>query len=696
MSTQNRSLLNLSWGDKVSLLVPYVRKKILEQVKAVALIVIYLVVFQTLILGVEIAGALVVASGIAVIVVGLALFMEGLFLGLMPLGETLGARLPRKAGKPLLLAFAFILGVGVTFAEPAIGVLQLAGASIRAWDAPLLFDLLNGHSFALKVAVGVGVGIAVVAGMLRFLFDWSLKPYLYIGVPGAMLLSLWAATDPNLGFVNGLAWDCGGVTTGPVTVPLVLALGIGISRAVGQGDSESGGFGVVTLASLFPVVTVILLAVALGPTVPKPQSAADFLSPSQRTQAQAMFGSHEALVGYALTHAKVEDQARLFTGGRPELDDYVALLKTDSALRLRVFGTESLETLNKWAIRQGDPGQRLLVFGSAEAVAQAVRQNSTLAGPTADWGEVSLRNALASLQAILPLVAFLLIVLFLIREKLPRADEVALGVVLAIAGMTLFGVGNELGLSQLGGQVGTNLPSAFQRVEMTDKTVNLPSFDPSVVHKAVGADGKIQEFFYVNQNGGYLAVAYEPKGYDAVTGTYTMVPTRGPLFPANNGLAGILLVLLFAFVMGYGATLAEPALNALGATVETLTVGTFKKGLLMHTVAFGVGMGLAVGVVKLVWDVPLLWLIVPPYILLMGLTFVSTNEFVNIGWDSAGVTTGPITVPLVLALGLGLGAQTGVVEGFGMLAAASAYPILAVLSVGLVVGRRKKNLRKEG
>jgi len=142
--------------------------------------------------------------------------------------------------------------------------------------------------------------------------------------------------------------------------------------------------------------------------------------------------------------------------------------------------------------------------------------------------------------------------------------------------------------------------------------------------------------------------------------------------------------------MGYGATLAEPALNALGLTVEEITVGTFKKSLLMQAVAIGVGFGIAMGVAKIIWNISLLWLLCPPYLLLLFITKLSTEEFVNIGWDSAGVTTGPITVPLVLAMGLAIGSQVGVVEGFGILATASVCPILSVLAVGLRINWKRK------
>ena len=154
--------------------------------------------------------------------------------------------------------------------------------------------------------------------------------------------------------------------------------------------------------------------------------------------------------------------------------------------------------------------------------------------------------------------------------------------------------------------------------------------------------------------------------------------------------SGKIVAIVFGFFLGYGATLAEPALNALGTTVEKITVGSFKKSLLMQTVAVGVGLGIAMGVCKIAYNIPLTYLLIPPYIVLLVLTVFSTEEFTNFGWDSAGVTTGPITVPLVLAMGLGIGSNIpGVIDGFGVLALASAMPIISVLAVGLLVSKQK-------
>lgn len=150
----------------------------------------------------------------------------------------------------------------------------------------------------------------------------------------------------------------------------------------------------------------------------------------------------------------------------------------------------------------------------------------------------------------------------------------------------------------------------------------------------------------------------------------------------------------FAWLLGFGATLAEPALNALGSTVENLTNGAFKKSMLMYSVAFGVACGICLGILKMVINMPVVIFLLPLYFLAMGLTYISSEDFVNIAWDSAGVTTGPVTVPLVLAMGLGFGNAMGSIDGFGILSLASICPILAVLSTGIWVQWKIKRRRK--
>ena len=685
----------ITFKETLGLLGPYVRSRLMEQVKAVALIISYLVIFQVVILGIPIANAAMIASGLALVVVGLAFFMEGLVLGLMPLGEIIGLQLPRKSGVVVILLFAFALGVGATFAEPAIGVLKAAGSSVKAWEAPLLFLLLNKNAGILVYAVGIGVGIAVAFGMLRFLYNWSLKPFIYVLVGLVSAMTVWGYLDPNLRNLTGLAWDCGAVTTGPVTVPLVLALGIGISRIVSSDDSQSGGFGVVTLASLFPILAVLLLGFFYNTQVPGVMAEEEFFAAKNREKAMTLFDSAEEYQGYALRRGSSAGQLAAFDG------DEAAMLGTlrDAAgdPRKKVALFDGKVSLQDWALDRGTPAQRTAVFGSpaAAAAAQTKRGNSGQADvPLLSTALAALQ---AAFQAIIPLsVGMMLVLFFVLREKLPRVDEVILGVMFAMVGMTIFNLGIELGLSRIGGQVGSMLPASYTSIGIEAERSTINGFDDKLVYSAVAPDGEQKKFFFTNEQHEYKAVPYEAANHDAERGVYNYTPVRGPLFGGENGVLGIAVVLLFAFFMGYGATLAEPALNALGATVETITVGNFKKSLLMQAVALGVGAGLLLGVAKIIWNIPLAMLLVPPYVLLLIFSKLSTEEFVNIGWDSAGVTTGPITVPLVLAMGLGIGSQAGVVEGFGILAMASVCPILSVLSVGLLVtARLKRELREK-
>ena len=292
----------------------------------------------------------------------------------------------------------------------------------------------------------------------------------------------------------GLAWDCGAVTTGPVTVPLVLSLGVGIAAAAGKGDTSLSGFGIVTLASLFPIIAVLGLAL------------------------------------------------------------YVSQVITPEAI-----------------------------------VAGAVPVAAT--GMLVPWQErTPFVEVVLGLRAIVPLVLFLLAVLmFVLRDRVRKPVDMAYGISLAVVGMIIFNLGLTYGLAKLGGQSGGLVPATFTEIEALRES---------------------------------------------------------PLY--GFGL-GLFISVAFVWFLGFGATLAEPALNAFGLTVQNLTNGAFRKSLLMYSVSFGMGCGIAIGVLKIIYAIPIAYLLIPGYLEAVVLTALSTEEFVNVAWDSAGVTTGPVTVPLVLA-----------------------------------------------
>jgi len=522
--------LQLRGIDIYRLVQPYLSVRLWEQLKAVVPLAVYLFLFQLLILRQQVADSWLITGGLLAVIIGLMLFMEGLKVGLMPFGETIGNTLPKKSPLAVVLLIAFLLGIGVTFAEPAIGALQTAGSIVDVNAAPYLYALLNDWAGALVLIVGMGVGLAAILGTLRFIHGWSLKPLIFLSVIPTLGLTTHIMLDPELHKILGLAWDCGAVTTGPVTVPLVLSLGIGIAAAVGKGNSSLSGFGIVTLASLFPIMGVQLLAMFVAETT------------------------------------------------------------------------------------------------SVEEILASAAAASAMADTLAWHGQTPWVEAIMGVRAIVPLVIFLLLVMyFILKEKVQHKLATAYGISLCVLGMIIFNIGLSYGLAKLGAQSGALIPAAFTQIAPV---------------------------------------------------------TASPLY--SFGL-GVVIALLFAWFLGFGATLAEPALNALGSTVENLTNGAFRKSMLLYAVSVGVACGIAIGVIKIIFNIPIAWLLIPGYALGLLLTAFSTEEFVNIAWDSAGVTTGPVTVPLVLAMGLGFGSATGAVEGFGILSMASICPILAVLTTGIWV-----------
>ncbi|MDA3874579.1 MAG: DUF1538 family protein [Kiritimatiellae bacterium] len=145
----------------------YIKSRLLDQLKSVSFILLYLVGFQILVLGSTPAQALRIAGGIAMVIVGLAFFLVGLILGLMPVGERVGVQLPRRCGIFLIVIFGLLLGVGSTFAEPAMASLRAAGSTVTAWGSPLLYSMLNQNAPALMLSVAGGVGVAVAFGIVR-------------------------------------------------------------------------------------------------------------------------------------------------------------------------------------------------------------------------------------------------------------------------------------------------------------------------------------------------------------------------------------------------------------------------------------------------------------------------------------------------------------------------------------------------
>ena len=179
------------------------------------------------------------------------------------------------------------------------------------------------------------------------------------------------------------------------------------------------------------------------------------------------------------------------------------------------------------------------------------------------------------------------------------------------------------------------------------------------------------------------------------------------LFPIGESMAyafakkgSLMWLLIFAFSLGFATTVAEPALIAVGDEAAKVaaeggmienteqSMESYALGL-RFTVAFSVGLAILIGVLRIIRGWPLQYLIIPGYIGIMIMTFFAPAEIVGIAYDSGGVTTSTITVPLVTALGVGLASsikgRNPMVDGFGLIAFASLTPMIFVMAYGMII-----------
>ena len=189
--------IRLTPAEGLRLIQPYVSRRFMDQLRAVVPLAVYLALFQLLILKQLVPDSMAITGGLFAVILGLMIFMEGLARGLMPLGKIIGSTLPRKSPLPLVLFITLLLGIGVTFAEPAIGALQAAGQNISVERAPYLYALLNDWADALVLVVGASVGLAAVLGTVRFLYGWSLKPLIYLALAPVLALTVYCARRPG-------------------------------------------------------------------------------------------------------------------------------------------------------------------------------------------------------------------------------------------------------------------------------------------------------------------------------------------------------------------------------------------------------------------------------------------------------------------------------------------------------------------
>lgn len=218
-----------------------------ELIQAILPVVVLVITLQLILFEDPVYKVIQFAIGALMVTVGLGLFLIGVKVGLLPLGEIIGTELPQQGSFLLILFFTLFLGMAITVAEPDVRVLahQINFVS----DGSISKNVLIAF-------VGIGVGLFMAIAAARVLLGIPMSYLLVFSYVTAFALS--AIVPPH--FVP-ISFDAGGVTTGPMTVPFIIALGVGLTSVIGGKGSLSDSFGFVALASVGPIIAVMLLGV---------------------------------------------------------------------------------------------------------------------------------------------------------------------------------------------------------------------------------------------------------------------------------------------------------------------------------------------------------------------------------------------------------------------------------------------------
>ena len=434
--------------------------------------------------------------GAVLLVLGIGLFNLGADLAMTPMGSHVGAGLSKQRKLGLLLAVCFVLGMLITIAEPDLQVL-----------AKQVSAVMNGT--LLIYTVGLGVAIFLVIAILKIVFKRRLSQFLMLFYmllfALALLLVVGGASD-----LLPMAFDSGGVTTGPITVPFIMALGVGISGVLGDRRSKENSFGLVALCSVGPILAVLLLG---------------------------MFSSGD--LSYQVPDYSVSGDilgAYLHTLGHTAKEVAIAL------------------------------GLIVLFFLICQAA-----------------------------------------VLKLSKRRLLR---IGLGVIFTYIGLVIFLTGVNVGFMPIGYKLGHALGQ----------------WDPIFL-----------------------------TGFGLVT--------------------GVLVVL------------AEPAIHVLNAQVDEVTGGSISKKSLMTGLCVGVGLSIALSVIRIIFDFSLVYYIIPGYFISLALSLFVPPVYTAIAFDSGGVASGPMTSGFILPFATGVcmaiqGEGAVLRDAFGVVALVAMTPLISIQLLG--------------
>lgn len=433
--------------------------------------------------------------GALLLILGMGLFTLGTDMAMTPIGNHVGSAVTTSRSVWLIVLVSLLVGIFITMSEPDLQVL--------AEQVPGIPNM------TLIIAVAVGVGVFLVVAMLRMLFRIKLS-YLLIGVYTFVFLLAQFVPKEFL----SVAFDSGGVTTGPMTVPFIMALGVGVAAIRSDSDAENDSFGLVALCSVGPILAVLILGITYG----------------------AGAGEY---VPVAI----------------PELADSKEL------------STLFLTSFPKYA------------------------------------KEVAI--------ALCPILAFF--ILFQITKlhlKMGELIKIGVGIAYTYIGLVLFLAGVNVGFMPVGNYIGQLI-------------------------------GGMEQYW---------------------------------------------VIIPIGMVIGYFIVAAEPAVHVLNRQVLTITAGAIPQKALSTSLSIGVSISVGLAMLRIVTGLPILYLLIPGYLIAAVLTFFSPPLFTAIAFDSGGVASGPMTATFLLPLAMGTCSGVGgnvVVDAFGVVAMVAMTPLITIQLLGV-------------
>lgn len=439
------------------------------------------------------------------LVIGIGLFNLGADLAMTPMGEQIGGGLTKSKKIAVLLIVCFLMGVLITVAEPDLSVLAEQVSSVM-------------NSTLLIVTVGVGVGLFLLLAVLKIVMRKDLSAMLmFFYMTLFALCALLVESGKN--DLLAMCFDSGGVTTGPITVPFIMALGVGIATTIGGKNSNENSFGLVALCSIGPILAVTVLSIASDGSLA-------YNAPS--------YSVHSMLDDFGMT-----------------------------------------------------------LLGTCKEV----------------------------LIALALIVAFF-VILQLAVLKLPKEKiiQIVIGIAYTFIGLVVFLTAVKVGFMPIGLKLGKEL--------------------------------------------------------------------------ANGHLS---LLVVFGLIFGMVVVLAEPAIHVLNKQVEEVTGGGVTKREMLVALCLGVGLAIALSMIRIIYGFSVLYYLIPGYLVSLGLSFFVPKLYTAIAFDSGGVASGPLTSGFILPLAIG--ACTAIAPGselelaFGVVAMVAMIPLITIQTLGFkaVMSQKARN-----